>query len=40
MQLADLLRTLRELDRSDKLRVVHFLASELVKEENLLLESN
>lgn len=37
MEVAELLPTLRELNRSDKLRVVQFLVSELAKEENALL---
>ncbi len=39
MQLAELLPTLRELDRSDKLRAMQFLVSELAKEDDLLLGS-
>lgn len=38
MELAELLPTLRELDRSDKLRVMQFLVSELAREENTLLK--
>jgi hypothetical protein len=37
MELAELLPTLRELNRSDKLRLMQFLVSELAKEENILL---
>ncbi len=37
MELAELLPTLRELNRSDKLRLMHFLVFELAKEENILL---
>ena len=37
MELAELLPTLRELERADKLRVMQFLVSELAKEENALL---
>ena len=37
MELTELLPTLRELNRSDKLRVMQFLVSELAKEENALL---
>ncbi len=37
MELIELLPTLRELDRSDKLRAMQFLVSELAREENALL---
>jgi hypothetical protein len=37
MELAELLPTLRELNRSDKLRLMQFLVFELAKEENMLL---
>jgi hypothetical protein len=39
MELAELLPTLRELDRHDKLRAMQFLVSELAKEENALLSA-
>ena len=37
MELTELLPTLRELNRIDKLRLMQFLVSELAKEENALL---
>ena len=37
MELTELLPRLRELDRSDKLRVMQFLVFEIAKEENALL---
>ncbi len=37
MELIELLPTLRHLDRSDKLRAMQFLVSELAREENALL---
>lgn len=37
MELIELLPTLRELNRPDKLRAVQFLVSELAKEENVAL---
>ncbi len=37
MELTELLPTLRELNRADKLRLMQFLVSELAKEENALL---
>ncbi|MGH9897966.1 MAG: hypothetical protein ACRD63_00220 [Pyrinomonadaceae bacterium] len=40
MQLTELLPTLRELDRNDKLRAMQFLVTELAKEDNLLLQSD
>ncbi len=40
MQLTELLPTLRDLDRGDKLRAMQFLVTEIAKEDNLLLEAN
>lgn len=37
MELTELLPTLRQLDRSDRLRVMQFLVFELAKEEDALL---
>ena len=37
MSLNELMPTLRDLDRADKLRVMQFLIQELAKEENALL---
>ena len=39
MELAELLPTVRELNRSDKLRLMQFLVFELAKEENILLNA-
>jgi hypothetical protein len=40
MILDELLPTLRDLNRADKLRAIQFLAAELAKEENLWLDAN
>jgi len=37
MAVTELLPTLRDLNRADKLRVMHFLVTELAKEEQVLL---
>lgn len=37
MELTELLPSLREQNRSDKLRLLQFLVSEIAKEENILL---
>lgn len=39
-ELAELLPTLKDLSRTDKLRVMQFLVSELAKEEEALLHAN
>jgi hypothetical protein len=40
MILDELLTTLRDLNRADKLRAIQFLAAELAKEENLSLDTD
>ncbi|MGH9943458.1 MAG: hypothetical protein ACRD9R_14020 [Pyrinomonadaceae bacterium] len=40
MSLTELLLSLKELDRPDKLRVVQFLVNELAREESVLLDAS